>query len=462
MDEDMNKYELLPTEDNLIKTLQEDLLNRNKDVAGFYDLLSNDSWGNSVAIDSRWGSGKTFFVKQTMLLINANNPFSQMDKEKRDKILNCFFLQKNSNRCDFAVYYDAWENDNDVDPALSLVYTIAKQIDAEYKPKDNSKLSTLLAAIFSAFSRRDINALVDKLKEQNPIDVITKEKDLKDSIDEFFAEILLERGNRLIIFVDELDRCRPSYAVQLLERIKHYFSNDRVTFVFSVNIEELQHTIKRYYGNDFNACQYLDRFFDLRMSLPPADLRRFYEKMGVASYYTLNEVCKRIINIYHMEMRQIMHFYSQIKAAVYDSLYVNVRDFTFTDGRGREVLLTYIVPLLIGLKIVDIKVYYEFADGRNSKPLIEMYKNSKVGEALLNKLIDINTETYYDKDKEQRKVTAEEKLQELYDAVFVYEYGHSKGEHCKQIGELEFNAESKSLVKKAASMLSDYANFEVR
>ena len=67
MDEDMNKYELLPTEDNLIKTLQEDLLNRNKDVAGFYDLLSNDSWGNSVAIDSRWGSGKTFFVKQTML-----------------------------------------------------------------------------------------------------------------------------------------------------------------------------------------------------------------------------------------------------------------------------------------------------------------------------------------------------------------------------------------------------------
>ena len=458
----MNKYELLPTEENLIKTLQEDLLNRNKDVAVFYDLLSNDRWGNSVAIDSRWGSGKTFFVKQTMLLINANNPFSQLDQEKRGKILSYLPSQKNSNRCDFAAYYDAWENDNDADPALSLVYTIAKQIDAEYKPKDNSKLSTLLAAIFSVFSGRDINTLVDRLKEQNPMDVITKEKDLKESIDEFFAETLLERGNRLIIFVDELDRCRPSYAVQLLERIKHYFSNDRGIFVFSVNIEELQHTIKRYYGNDFNACQYLDRFFDLRMSLPPADLRRFYGKMGMASYYTLNEVCKRIINIYHMEMRQIMHFYSQIKAAVYDSLYVNVRDFTFTDGRGREVLLIYLVPLLIGLKIPDIKVYYEFVDGRNSKPLIEMYKNSKVGEELLDKLIDINTETYYDKNKEQRKVTAEGKLQELYDAVFVYEYGYSTEECCKQIGELKFNAESKSLVKKAASMLSGYANFEIR
>lgn len=457
----MNKYELLPTEDNLIKTLQEDLLNRNKDVAGFYDLLSNDSWGNSVAIDSRWGSGKTFFVKQTMLLINANNPFSQLDQEKRDEILKRLPSQKNSNRCDLAVYYDAWENDNDADPALSLVYTIAKQIDAEYKPKNNLKLSTLLAAIFSAFSGRDINALVDRLKEQNPIDVITKEKDLKESIDEFFAEILLERGNRLIIFVDELDRCRPSYAVQLLERIKHYFSNDRVTFVFSVNIEELQHTIKRYYGNDFNACQYLDRFFDLRMSLPPADLEKYYDRIGINSSYILDKVCKRVISVYNMEVRQIAHFYSQIKVAVYDI--IGNRDkypFIGDDGEGREMLLTYIVPIAIGLKIISEKSYYEFIEGKNSNPLMTMYKNSDVGEKLLTKLINIG-ESYNDA-KEKKQVTAEEKLQTLYNAIFVDEYGRHTGNYFIKIGRYEIDEKSKSLVKKAASMLSDYANFEIR
>ena len=50
----------------------------------------------------------------------------------------------------------------------------------------------------------------------------------------------LKKGNRLIIMVDELDRCKPSYAVKLLERIKHYFTNDRITFVFSVNTYELE------------------------------------------------------------------------------------------------------------------------------------------------------------------------------------------------------------------------------
>ena len=62
--------------------------------------------------------------------------------------------------------------------------------------------------------------------------------------------------------------------MKLLERIKHYFNNDRVTFLFSVNVAELQHTVKTHYGADFNASRYLDRFFDLRVPLskPKAEL----------------------------------------------------------------------------------------------------------------------------------------------------------------------------------------------
>ena len=81
-----------------------------------------------------------------------------------------------------------------------------------------------------------------------------------------FEEVLFEKSERLVIFMDELDRCRPSYAVQLLECIEHYFINDRITFVFSANLEQLQHTIKNIYGNDVDACRYLDCFFDLLLS----------------------------------------------------------------------------------------------------------------------------------------------------------------------------------------------------
>ena len=66
--------------------------------------------------------------------------------------------------------------------------------------------------------------------------------------------------------IDKSDRCKPTFAVHLLEQIKHYIFDDRITFVFSINLEQLQHTIKQYYGADFDSCRYLDRFFDLRIS----------------------------------------------------------------------------------------------------------------------------------------------------------------------------------------------------
>lgn len=70
----MNSFELIPTEENLIHTLDKDLLKRNKDLVRFYDLILVQEGASSIAIDGRWGSGKTFFVKQSMLLINAKNP----------------------------------------------------------------------------------------------------------------------------------------------------------------------------------------------------------------------------------------------------------------------------------------------------------------------------------------------------------------------------------------------------
>ena len=94
-------------------------------------------------------------------------------------------------------------------------------------------------------------------------------------INEFFSAIFKEQGNRLVIFIDELDRCKPDFAVKLLERIKHYFVNPDITFVFSINSMELQHTIKQYYGSEFDACKYLDRFFDLRIVLPDISTEKF-------------------------------------------------------------------------------------------------------------------------------------------------------------------------------------------
>ena len=56
----MNSFELIPTEENLILTLKKNLLARNKDLVRFYELISLQEGASSIAIDGRWGSGKTF------------------------------------------------------------------------------------------------------------------------------------------------------------------------------------------------------------------------------------------------------------------------------------------------------------------------------------------------------------------------------------------------------------------
>lgn len=254
----MNSFELIPTEENLIHTLDKDLLKRNKDLVRFYDLILVQEGASSIAIDGRWGSGKTFFVKQSMLLINAKNPMSDMDDEKKASIVYALPFPKKAEdmpeNYDVAVYYDAWENDNGTDPVLSLVYEIIKQLGINYAFDDNSNAFKLAGSVLEALTGRNINGIIENLKSDNPLTKIKEEKDLHENIKNFFTELLVERGNRLVVFIDELDRCKPSYAVQLLERIKHYLYDDRITFVFSVNLGELQHTIKHYYGNTFDAC----------------------------------------------------------------------------------------------------------------------------------------------------------------------------------------------------------------
>lgn len=72
----------------------------------------------------------------------------------------------------------------------------------------------------------------------------------------------------LFVFIDEIDRCRPDFAIKLLEEIKYIFSVKGVVFVLSVNLEQLSWPISGAYGGGFDGHAYLQRFFDLQFLLP--------------------------------------------------------------------------------------------------------------------------------------------------------------------------------------------------
>ena len=451
----MKRYEMLPTEENLIETLYNDTINRNKDIVYFYDILQAQESASAIAIDGRWGSGKTFFVRQTKMVINALNPSSTIDEETKAKATVRLPFSKNDEENEnysIAVYYDAWENDNDTEPVLSLIYEITKQLSVDFSLSDISVVKTA-GAIIEAISGHNINGIKDALTSEDPFKKFKEEKDVEQKIKDFFASILVERGNRLIIFIDELDRCKPTFAVHLLEQIKHYIFDDRITFVFSINLEQLQHTIKQYYGADFDSCRYLDRFFDLRISMPPANMEKFYSEIGLESRYYVDIVTKRIINMYNFELREITRFYSQIKAAVYEPTHDSEKyDFMFPDGKGRQIILIYIVPLLIGLKIADISKYDQFINGHNSEPLKELLDFDNDNRLLENML---NRDESFTKEEGKTLITTDEMIDKFYNAIFVDQYDGRK--YNTTLGQYEFTKESKGFAISASSMLSRFA-----
>lgn len=454
----MKSYELKPTHENLMETLISDTLDRNKDIFWFADILNSLEDNCSIAIDGSWGSGKTFFVNQVKMFLDANNEFiGETDNEDKATIISVW--KRLHRNCEpeyqphVSVYYDAWENDNDSDPVLSLIYTILKNVNEDFSVPNDSSFIKIAANILEFFTGKDWNALIDGFRSEDPLDELKKAKAIEEEIKRFLDALLEERGNRLVVFIDELDRCKPSYAVRLLERIKHYFFNDRITFVFSINTNELQHTIKRYYGDEFDACRYLDRFFDLRVTLPPVNLEAFYRSIDFnSSRYLYDIMCHAVISRYNLSIRETAKYLRLAKMAAYDVTHNNTKgySFAFAEGKAIQFCLLYIVPILVGLKIVDSNRYEAFIRGKESSPLLEFVD---VRDHIFNKLLD-RGETYEACGDDYKVVTIEEKLEQVYEAIFNTDYNGSIYE--KNVGEYEFNKQTKEIILRTTSLFSKF------
>ena len=457
--------ELEPTKENLLATLSKDLLDRNKDVWRFARFCDAQEGSCSIALDAKWGAGKTFFVKQVQMLIESFNQFTEIYSEEEVKEIQRAFSEYIHQGTELielqpevCVYYDAWMNDRDEDPVLSLIYAIIKSAAQHSYFKTDLASSKVFSLIADCFARTNTTAIVDTLKDRDPLSQIKSKKEVHELVAEFLESLLPEQGNRLIVFIDELDRCKPEYAVSLLERIKHYFSNDRITFVFSVNLGELQHTVKHYYGQGFDACRYMDRFFDYRIALPEVDMTRYYKEIGLEDKkWSFESICKAVIGYFGFSLREVEKFYRHTRIAVYRPTHDHGQ-FDFADEKAEEFSLCLIVPIVIGLKMKDISLYNDFINGKYPEPLCSIFGDGDIAKAFCSGLLE-PTETYDIKLKDRREyVHLTEKLQQVYRVVFAGSDTDKAGQ--AQIGVYSFSKQLKDQILKAASMLSDYADYE--
>lgn len=452
----MKSLELKPNKEILLETLEKNIIGRNTEIINFIRLLDSIKSNFSIAIDNDWGTGKTFFVKEVKMILDAYNEHSyDYELSNLERIKNVIDI-KNID-LHLAVYYNAWENDNQKSPLLSLIYEIIKvaKIDTNKTDISINKEKIIkdgLSAIVKHFSGIDIKELL-KCVETEAKDIfkeIKGQKSTKEQVDNILNNLLLEHGERLVIFIDELARCRPTFAVELLEQIKHYFDNDKITFVFSTNIKQLQYTIKKYYGEAFEAKRYLDKFFDLTISLNEINVIEYFNFVNENSRGDMYDyVCKEIVKEYNFTLRDVIKFV-QINKICIENLRKTKNEYLYFDEKNIRYVLTYVLPIVIGLKIKRYDQYEDFITGKDSTPLITILSKSEWISYGIDKLFSEN-------EKSSKDINIiKEKLELMYKAIFIEEY---IDKHSIEIGKLEFTKETRKILFEAEGLLSRFARY---
>ena len=252
-------------------------------------LLTSDIDLSPMVIDGGWGTGKTEFCQKLIRLMQEQYSNYQ------------------------PVYIDAFRSDHSGEPLLALLAEIIKACtpeDTDEQPSEQRKNITKKVAKAAGFVMKTVaKAAVGHVLKQNTDDLAeefqqimndgqdadslaetvtdaaatiashtidaTVEALLKEQIEaEKNLETLkaclkeLAAEKPIILFIDELDRCRPDYAVDMLEVIKHVFDVENVKVVLVTNTKQLRAAINHRYGMAVDAQKYLDKFLKYSFALP--------------------------------------------------------------------------------------------------------------------------------------------------------------------------------------------------
>lgn len=233
------------------------------------------SCGNGIvlALDAQWGEGKSTFIKMWR---------GHIAYHREEQI--------------HSIYFDAFANDYQRDPFLAIaaeLYDLARDESKEKREEFKEKASNVAKSLARGAIKIGVRTVTGGLIDGSVLD--SAEKDiatlLANEVDsliasrlqdtkkdrlaivefrKFLEEFVSKKSNGVpIVFViDELDRCRPDFALELLEQIKHLFSVDGLVFLLVLNRKSLEETIRVRYGADIGSTQYLQKFVNLWLSLP--------------------------------------------------------------------------------------------------------------------------------------------------------------------------------------------------
>lgn len=404
---------------------QNDVLNRKPVVEFIENFLTGMNGPFVLALDSPWGTGKTTAVRMLKLSLLA-------------KQTPC-------------VYFNAWKVDYASDPLVALVSALD-----EITPKDTTagkqfkshmasvkKLTTSVAkhgaaaAVKAAtFGVLELDTTIEKVASDMAGDLT---KDLVESFQKEKASlerlrVELEKAisvlskdaeaRPLVFFIDELDRCRPTFAIEMLERIKHLFDVEHLVFVLSIDKKQLEAAVGAVYGEKIESSEYLRRFFDMEFRLPQPDSKRFastqVQRFGLDEYFGerrrnhqtehdghhLAETIGELANIFRLSLRAIERAMARVAL---------VCNQTPTS----QFLDPILVAFLVILRIKNTELFEELAAGQVDPDQVMGYVRALPGGvSFADSRLGVIIETYLltgDRD-DHRKKTKIDKLKAAAEA----------------------------------------------
>lgn len=225
-----------------------------------------------ISLKGGWGTGKSTFLKRFGHYLESNHKIP-------------------------VIRIDAWQSDYLDDPLLAMTSALAdrlrdtqsttsKAADIVIKglAESASKITLPTLSILASIAPGGSIAvdIANKLPDiaQNFLDWDRSRRSAEESFRKNLSKArerltkgLKSKGESpLVIIVDELDRCRPDFAIKFLERIKHFFNVKGICFVIATDHKNLPQAVKTLYGQDVDGELYLRKFFDFEFNLPHPSL----------------------------------------------------------------------------------------------------------------------------------------------------------------------------------------------
>ena len=337
----------------------DDVLNRSQIAERLTNLIRTQSVPLVVSVDGYWGTGKTFMLKRW-----------QKDLE---------------NQGFRAIYFNAWEDDFCDDPLLAIIGQLSVHLKGksrftaktrEVVQKAKALFRPRALSVGMAYEGLTVTGNVDLGQDRNEeeVDLLDdylfqreSKDELKKELSELATDVAEETKHPLVFIIDELDRCRPTFAVELLERVKHIFDVPNLVFVFGINRDELSESLQSLYG-DIAAEIYVRRFFDFEFTLPDGDSIEFckhlFDKFGLGD--DSHSGVPELWSYFGLSLRD-MDYCTRL-------LCLTVRNLDPDDNNPRRQLL----GLLVALKFANQPLYRKiYAGDWRAKELLD-YIHSQI------------------------------------------------------------------------------------